>query len=89
MRGRSTKKFEVEMSTDLFRRRDEDQNIFTEFDQSIAVQYHWTKHFETYIEWYMTAPTGRTIERTQQNSDGGFIFPITNNLQLDVETGWG
>ncbi len=83
------KKIEVEMSTDVFRRRDENQNIFTEFDQSIAVQFKWAKHFETYIEWYVIAPTGRTIERTQHNSDGGFIFPITNNLQLDVETGVG
>lgn len=83
------KKLDVEMSTDVFRRRDDDRNIFTEFAQSIAVQYHWTKHFETYMEWYVTSPTGRTIERTEQNADGGFVFPITNNLQLDVEAGVG
>lgn len=83
------KKIEVEMNTDLFRRRDEVGNDFTEFAQSIAVQFHWTKHFESYIEWYVTSPTGRTIERTEHNADGGFIFPITDNLQLDVEAGLG
>ena len=36
-----------------------------------------------------SSPPGRTSARTQHYFDGGFIFPVTNNLQFDIRAGVG
>ncbi|HTQ39126.1 MAG TPA: transporter [Pirellulales bacterium] len=77
------------MSTDIERQRDDAGNIFTEFGQSISMDYKFTKHWGGYTEWVVFAPSGHTVERTQHYADGGFTYLWTNNIQLDAEVGVG
>ncbi len=62
---------------------------FTEVDQALSLQIQFTKKLQGYVEWYVLAPSGRTTERTQHYSDGGFAYLVTNNIQLDIECGVG
>jgi hypothetical protein len=84
-----SKNISLGMSTDIERQRDDVGNVFTEFVQSISVEYKFTKHWGGYTEWAVFAPSGTTVERTQHYADGGFTFPLTNNIQLDAEVGVG
>lgn len=76
-------------STQINRARDDDGNFFGEFAQSLTTGFKLTEHLRAYAEWFMFAPIGHTIERTEQYFDGGFTFSVTRNLQLDVRAGAG
>jgi hypothetical protein len=83
------KKVTVQMLTSANRARDDDGNVYTQVAQAISVSFQLSKQLECYAEWFVLSPTGRTIDRTQHYSDGGFAYHVTNNLQLDAEAGVG
>lgn len=84
-----TKNIVLEGLTGVDRAADDSGNIFTEFSQAWNLQFQLTKKLQGYVEWYVIAPNGRTTERTMHTIDGGFSYMVTNNFQLDIETGVG
>jgi hypothetical protein len=75
--------------TSILRNVDDVGFTYTEFDQALSLQYQLSKKLQGYTEWYVLAPSGRTVARTQHNADGGFAYHVTNNFQLDIEVGVG
>ena len=53
------------------------------------VTYELSKKLGGYVEWFVTSPIGSRLGQTEHNSDGGFFYHVTNNLQLDIEAGVG
>ena len=82
-------KISLGMSTEVERQRDDVGNVFTEFFQSISLEYKITKKLGDYTEWAVFAPSGETVAQTQHYADGGFTYYVTNNFQLDIEAGVG
>lgn len=68
---------------------DDDDQVYTEFAQSWTIGYTFTEHWGGYTEWFVLAPSGSDVARTQHYFDGGFIFPVTNDLQFDIRAGVG
>jgi hypothetical protein len=62
---------------------------FLEFAQAFTIGYTLTEKVGAYTEWFMITPSGAETVRTQHYFDGGFIYRVTNNLQLDVRAGKG
>ncbi|HEY2759344.1 MAG TPA: transporter, partial [Pirellulales bacterium] len=75
--------------TAAMRATDDAGTVFTQFDQALSLNIQLTKPLQAYVEWYVIAPNGITLERTQHNADGGFAYHLTNNIQLDIECGVG
>jgi hypothetical protein len=76
-------------STQINRARDDEGQFFAEFAQSLTTGFHVSERLGAYVEWFMFAPIGHTIERTEQYFDGGLTFDVTDDLQLDVRAGAG
>jgi Putative MetA-pathway of phenol degradation len=83
-----TKKLSLSGITEIHRASDDAGNVFAEFAQAFNLEIDFTKKFAGYIEWFVISPVSGTVH-TQHNADGGFIFRINNNLQLDIECGVG
>jgi hypothetical protein len=62
---------------------------FLNTSEAVSAQQKLSEHLSAYVQWHMTTPDGAHSFRTQQVFEGGFIIPVTNNLQLDVESGVG
>jgi hypothetical protein len=62
---------------------------FLEFAQAFTIGHTLTEKIGAYTEWFMITPSGAETARTQHFLDGGFIYRVTNNLQLDVRAGKG
>src|SRR6185295_17233919 len=76
-----TKVVSLGMSTEIDRERDDNGNVFTQFDQSASVGYQLNKDLSAYTEVFLLSPSGHTIEKVQYYFDGGFAYHITNNVQ--------
>jgi hypothetical protein len=76
-------------STQLNRAVDDNDDVYTEFAQSWTIGYTFTERWGGYTEWFVLAPCGSDVARTQHYFNGGFIFPLTNDLQLDIRAGVG
>jgi hypothetical protein len=76
-------------STQIIRAHDELDNYYAEFAQSWTVGYSLTDRLGAYTEWFMFAPAGSRIARTEHYADGGFTFLVNNNFQLDIRAGVG
>jgi hypothetical protein len=76
-------------STQFNKAVDEGDNIYYEFAQSWTIGYTLGEHLGAYTEWFVLVPSGSDITRTQHYFDGGFIFPMTNDLQFDIRAGVG
>jgi hypothetical protein len=81
--------FSITGLTAVMRSTDDNNTVFTEFDQALSLQIEITKKLQGYDEWYVISPSGQTIERTQHYMDGGFAYHLTNNIQFDIEAGVG
>jgi hypothetical protein len=62
---------------------------FLNVSQAVGAEEKLTDKITAYIQWHITTPDGADTFRTQQVFEGGFIFPLTKNFQLDVESGIG
>src|SRR5437016_2269321 len=83
-----TKKLSLSGITEIHRAADDAGNVYAEFAQAFNLEIAFTKKFAGYVEWYVISPLGGTVH-TQHNADGGFVFRLSDNLQLDVEAGVG
>jgi Putative MetA-pathway of phenol degradation len=62
---------------------------YLEFAQSWTVGYSLTEKLGSYGEWFMFSPAGAETERTQHYLNGGLVYNISNDLQLDARIGKG
>jgi hypothetical protein len=62
---------------------------YLEFAQSWTIGYKLAEHWGAYTEFFTIVPDGADFDHTQSYFDGGFTFPVTNNLQFDVRAGFG
>ena len=76
-------------STQINRSIDEDGSTYYEIAQSWTVGYTFTEHWGGYTEAFALFPSGATASLPEYYFDGGFIFPITSDLQFDVRGGVG
>lgn len=76
-------------STQINKAIDDLDEVYYELAQSWTIGYSFTDHFGAYTEWFVLAPSGSDVARTQHYFNGGLVFPITNNLQLDIRAGVG
>ncbi|MCI0357554.1 MAG: transporter [Planctomycetaceae bacterium] len=76
-------------STQVNKAVDDLDEIYHEFAQSWTFGYSFTDYWGGYTEWFVLVPSGSDIARTQHYFNGGFIFPVTNDLQFDVRAGVG
>jgi hypothetical protein len=76
-------------STQINKSVDEDGSIYYEIAQSWTIGYTFTEHWGGYTEVFALFPSGASTALPEYYFDGGFIFPITNDLQFDVRAGVG
>jgi hypothetical protein len=76
-------------STQVNKAVDDDGEIYHELAQSWTIGFTLAEHVGAYTEWFALFPSGSDVARTQHYFNGGFIFPVTNNLQFDVRAGVG
>jgi hypothetical protein len=76
-------------STQINKAVDDLGEIYYEWAQSWTFGYTLTEHWGAYTEWFVLVPSGSDVARTQHYFNGGFVFPITNNLQFDIRAGVG
>jgi hypothetical protein len=62
---------------------------YTEFAQSWTIGYTLGEHLGGYTEFFFIVPSGADTDHHQGYFNGGFIFPVTNDLQFDVRAGVG
>jgi hypothetical protein len=63
--------------------------IYHELAQSWTIGYSFTERWGGYTEWFVLIPSGSDVARTEHYFNGGFIFPVTNDLQFDIRAGVG
>ncbi|HEX3600950.1 MAG TPA: transporter [Lacipirellulaceae bacterium] len=64
-------------------------NAYLSVSQAVGAQEKLTEKLSGYVQWHVTSPDGADTVRTQQVFESGFILLVTNNLQLDAESGVG
>lgn len=63
--------------------------VHGEFAQSFTLGQSWHPRLGSYTEWFMLSPNGAETEVTEHYFNGGFIYRMTNNFQLDIRAGTG
>lgn len=76
-------------STQLNKALDDDGSVYFELAQSWTITYQITEQLGCYTEWYAFFPSGATFARPEHYLNGGFLFLVTNDLQLDIRAGVG
>jgi hypothetical protein len=82
-------RFSTAGSTQINKAVDDLDEIYYELAQSWTIGISFTEHWGGYTEWFVLAPSGSDVARTQHYLNGGFIFPVTNDLQFDLRAGVG
>jgi len=74
-----------------FNRRYDDTTAepYIEFVQSWTVGYALLPKTSAYTEWFCLVPNGADTDQTQHYFNGGLVYSVTDNLQLDVRAGIG
>ena len=62
---------------------------YTEWAQSITLNYTFTEQIGGYTEWFVLCPSGADTERVQHYMDGGLTYKLTPDVQFDVRAGYG
>jgi hypothetical protein len=81
--------YSVGGSTQVNRRLDDTDAYYSEFAQSLTINYALTEKLGGYTEWFALMPAGSVSELPKQYFDGGFVYRVHNNLQLDIRAGVG
>lgn len=76
-------------STQFNKAVDDDGTVYTEWAQSWTIGYTLGEHVSAYTEVFAFFPSGASLALPEYYFDGGFTFPITNNLQFDIRAGVG
>lgn len=80
---------EVECNTQLNRRRDDSSHFYTEFIQTVNLEYELTERVGAFTEWFCFVPSGARTAQTQHYFHGGFVYFVSNNIQLDIHSAVG
>lgn len=82
---------ELECNTQLNRRRDDVEHFYTEFIQTVNVEYTFTQKLGGFTEWFSFIPNGAISSTTgpQHYFHGGFVYFLTNNVQYDIHAAVG
>jgi hypothetical protein len=62
---------------------------FERFHQSLAVFFSATKRTTLFYEWYVLMFTNAADNRPTHFMDGGLLYGLTPNMQLDLRAGFG
>jgi hypothetical protein len=62
---------------------------YTLFAQSLALGFSITERLGGYVEWYALMPSGAEQVKPEYYFNGGPVYLLTNNLQLDFRAGLG
>jgi hypothetical protein len=62
---------------------------FSRFQQSIVAFYAATERTTLFYEWYIFTYTNSADNRPQNYMDGGVIYRLSTNMQLDLRAGFG
>jgi hypothetical protein len=80
---------ELECNTQLNRRRDDADHFYTEFIQAVNFEYELTYRVGAFTEWFCFAPNGAITAQTQHYFHAGFVYFVSNNIQLDIHSSVG
>ena len=80
---------ELECNTQLNRRRDDSNHYYTEFIQTVNFEYELTERIGAFTEWIVFIPSGALTAETQHYFHGGFVYFVTNHIQLDIHSAVG
>lgn len=80
---------EIECNTQLNRRKDDVQHFYTEFIQTLNLEYQFTKKFGGFTEWFAFMPNGSLAAIPQHYANGGFVYLVTKDIQLDIHAAVG
>lgn len=80
---------ELECNTQLNRRRDDASHYYTEFIQTANLEYELTDRIGAFTEWIVFVPSGALTAQTQHYFHGGFVYLVTNHIQLDIHSAVG
>lgn len=67
----------------------DDDETFLLFAQSWTINYALNEQLGAYTEWFMLAPSGSHVVRTEHYFDGGFTYKFTPDIQWDIRSGVG
>jgi hypothetical protein len=90
-----TKKLQLCASTGYLGMRTTDQGVgvkadsFERFHQSIVAFYSATERTTLFYEWYVWTFTNAADNRPLHFMDGGALYRLTPNIQLDLRAGFG
>ncbi len=59
------------------------------FSQSMSLGFSVTERLTGYVEWYALMPSGAEQVKPEYYLNGGPVYLVTNNLQLDFRAGLG
>ena len=62
-------------------------DVFERFHQSLVAFYSPAKRTTLFYEWYILMPTSDSP--TLNYMDGGVLYQLTQNMQLDLRVGFG
>lgn len=68
---------------------DETQGLYTSVGQSIAAGYSFTDRWGGYVEFFGLMPAGADDVKPEYYFNGGPVYLVTENLQLDFRAGVG
>lgn len=80
---------EIECNTQLNRRRDDVEHFYTEFIQTVNLEYELAEKFGGFTEWIAFVPCGAIAAQTQHYFHAGLVYFPTDNIQLDVHSAVG
>ena len=80
---------EVECNTQLNRRRDDASHFYTEFIQTVNLEYELTDRIGAFTEWFCFVPSGALTAQSQHYFHGGFVYFPTKYIQLDIHSAVG
>ena len=76
-------------STQVNRAQDEAGVWFAEWAQSWTFAYTLNEKLGAYTEWFAFFPAGSVQDLPQQYFNGGFVYLVNTNFQLDIRAGVG
>jgi Putative MetA-pathway of phenol degradation len=78
-------------STVIGRALDETGHFYVEMAQSLTAGYGLTEKLGAYTEWFAFFPAGSNDPAVgpEHYVNGGFVYLVTNNFQLDIRAGVG
>ncbi len=66
-----------------------EEERYTEVANALTIGIDLSENLATYLEYYGLYPTTNVIERTEHIINGGFTYALSDDIQLDIRSGFG